>query len=94
MRLWTSTCWSNEAQAWQKALSLSISNSVPLISPTKAEEVRSIYACLYGFSGSAKGLAEFNIPVWSPLLQQLQNVVSAALIFLFLLGIRNQFKLA
>jgi hypothetical protein len=46
-----------------------------------------------GFSGVTQGSQQFNIPPWSPVIQVGQNVVSAILIFLFLLSIRNQFKI-
>ncbi len=77
------------ALKWLKALSLSIANSVPVFGGTRAEEARSIYACLY----PANEIGQFNIPAWSPIIQVIQNVLSAVLIFLLLLGIRNQFRI-
>jgi hypothetical protein len=79
---------------WLKALSLSISNAVPVIGSSRVEEIRAIYGCLYGSSHvSQGGAAQFDISGWSLILQTGQNVVSAALIFLVLLAIRNQFKI-
>ena len=87
-------CWANESAVGLKALSLSIANAVPVIGSSRPEEIRSIYACLYGVIGTLhKGCQQFNIPPWSPVIQVGQNVVSAILIFLFLLAIRNQFKI-
>ena len=90
---WRSLCWANESSVSWKALSLSIANALPVIGPSRPEEIRSIYACLYGVSGVTQGSQQFNIPPWSPVIQAGQNVVSAILIFLFLLAIRNQFKI-
>jgi hypothetical protein len=84
-------CWANESTVGLKALSLSIANAVPVIGSSRPEEIRSIYACLYGVV--TQGSQQFNIPPWSPVIQVGQNVVSAILIFLFLLAIRNQFKI-
>ena len=90
---WRLMCWANEFTVGLKALSLSIANAVPVIGSSRPEEIRSIYACLYGVSGVTQGSQQFNIPPWSPVIQVGQNVVSAILIFLFLLAIRNQFKI-
>jgi hypothetical protein len=90
---WQLMCWANESTVGLKALSLSIANAVPVIGSSRPEEIRSIYACLYGFSGVPQGSQQFNIPPWSPVIQVGQNVVSAILIFLFLLAIRNRFKI-
>ena len=90
---WRLMCWANRSTVGLKALSLSIANAVPVIGSSRPEEIRSIYACLYGVSGGTQGGQQFNIPPWSPMIQVGQNVVSAILIFLFLLAIRNQFKI-
>ena len=90
---WRSLCWANESSVGWKALSLSIANALPVIGPSRPEEIRSIYACLYGVPRVTQGSQQFDIPPWSPVIQVGQNVVSAILIFLFLLAIRNQFKI-
>ena len=90
---WRLMCWANESSVGLKALSLSIANAVPVIGSSRPEEIRTIYACLYGVSRVTQGSQQFNIPAWSPVIQVAQNVLSATLIFLFLLAIRNQFKI-
>jgi hypothetical protein len=72
-----------------KALTLSFGNALPVVASARGEETKAIYTCLYG---ADKG-GVFPIPTWSPFLQGAQNVLSAFLIFLFLLGVRNQFKI-
>jgi len=91
---WADAC-ENAAhtQKWLKAVSLSLSNAVPVIGSSRAEEIRAIYGCLYGSNGAHVGAAQFDISGWSPILQTGQSVLSAVLIFLFLLAIRNQFKI-
>ena len=49
---WRLMCWANRSTVGLKALSLSIANAVPVIGSSRPEEIRSIYACLYGVSGS------------------------------------------
>lgn len=51
---------------------------------------KAIYACLYGDADTG-GVSP--LPAWSPFLQVLQNLLSAVLIYLFLFGVRNQFKI-
>ena len=41
---------------------------VPVIGPSRPEEIRSIYACLYGVSGVTQGGQQFIIPPWSPVI--------------------------
>ena len=80
----------SHATLLSKALSLSFGNALPVVAATRGEETKAIYACLYG---AADGNGVFPIPGWSPFLQVLQNLLSAFLIFLFLLGVRNKFKI-
>ena len=66
-----------------KALTLSAANSLPLLGSSRGEVAADFYKCL----------ALPHVPAWSPLLQIGQTLWSAVLLFLFLLALRNQFKI-
>jgi hypothetical protein len=88
---WRAACPASiDATRLSKALSLSFNNALPLVAPARGEEIKAIYSCLYGDADS-KGV--YRIPALSPFLQVVQNLLSAFLIFLFLLGVRNQFRI-
>ena len=75
---------------WLKALYLSVKNALLFIGAGKSEEASAVYSCLYGVK---PGTTEPFIPISSAFIQIGQNVLSAVLIFLFLLAVRNQFKI-
>ncbi len=75
---------------WLKALYLSAKNALLFIGAGKSEEVSAVYSCLYGVK---PGTIEPFIPISSAFIQIGQNVLSGVLIFLFLLAVRNQFKI-
>jgi hypothetical protein len=62
----------------------SAANPLPLIGSSRGEVAREFYT---------KCLALPHAPAWSPLLQIWQTLWSAVLLFLFLLALRNQFKI-
>ena len=66
-----------------KALTLSAANALPLIGSSRSEMAREFYDCL----------ALPHAPAWSPILQMAETLWSTVLIFLFLLALRNQFKI-
>jgi hypothetical protein len=91
---WNETCEAAKAARWEKALTLSFSNAIVLGSP-RNHDINAIYACLYDWD-AAQSLPEgrrLPLPRWSTAIQIVQSLSSAVLIFLFLLGVRNQFKI-
>jgi uncharacterized protein YjbI with pentapeptide repeats len=81
---WGTACANDGAPKALKALTLSAANSLPLIGSSRGEVANQFYKeCL--------GLAP--IPAWSPMIQMTQTLWSTVLIFLFLLALRNQFKI-
>ena len=80
---WVSACADDGAPKVLKALTLSAANSLPLLGSSRGEVAADFYKCL----------ALPHVPAWSPLLQIGQTLWSAVLLFLFLLALRNQFKI-
>ncbi len=74
-----------------EAFALSIKNAFVLINWDRAQAARRTYGCLYGFSDTNKRFPY--VPGWTSFFSLLQNVLSAILIFLFLLALRNLLKL-
>ncbi len=81
---WASACADDEASKALKALTLSAANSLPLIGSSRGEVAREFYT---------ECLKLEHAPAWSPILQIWQTLWSAVLLFLFLLALRNQFKI-
>jgi hypothetical protein len=81
---WGSACTDDGASKALKALTLSAANSLPLIGSSRSEVAKEFYASC---------LALPHQPAWSPILQIWQTLWSAVLLFLFLLALRNQFKI-
>lgn len=83
------------------AFDLSIRNALLFVGQTSRDKLRQNYDCLYGANQSAaadpaggqSSDAPVAIPYFVALMGHLQNVISAVLIFLFLLGLRNHFKI-
>ncbi len=69
------------APQWLNALALAIKNALVFAGTDRKMEPQ--YACLYGDA----------VPVTSTFIQMGQTVWSAILIFLFLLAVRNRFKI-
>jgi hypothetical protein len=80
---WLSPCAGDGASKALKAATLSAANALPLIGSSRGEVAAEFYRCL--------DLP--HVPAWSPLLQIWQTLWSTLLIFLFLLALRNQFKI-
>ncbi len=81
---WGSACADDGASKALKALTLSAANALPLIGSSRSEVAREFYT---------ECLALPHAPAWSPILQIGQTLWSAVLLFLFLLALRNQFKI-
>ena len=81
---WGSACAGDGAYKALKAITLSFANALPLIGSSRSEVATEFYT---------KCLALPHAPAWSPLLQIWQTLWSAVLLFLFLLALRNQFKI-
>ncbi len=80
---WRVACAGDGASKALKALTLSAANALPLIGSSRGEVAREFYDCL----------ALPHAPAWSPILQMAETLWSTALIFLFLLALRNQIKI-
>ncbi len=81
---WGAACAGDGALKALKALTLSTANSLPLIGSSRSDIAKDFYTGCLKLS---------HTPAWSPILQIGQTVWSAVLIFLFLLALRNQFKI-
>jgi hypothetical protein len=81
---WGSACDGDGASKALKAATLSAANALPLIGSSRSEVATEFYT---------KCLALPHSPAWSPILQIWQTLWSAVLLFLFLLALRNQFKI-
>jgi hypothetical protein len=86
---WKGTC-ADGTPHWLKALYLSVKSALPVVSTLRPDEARSISACLYGL---APGNQDRAFPAVNAFIQLGQSLWSAVLIFLFLLAVRNQFKI-
>lgn len=73
---------------WLKSLLFSLKSAL-LFVPWDREQIRSAYACLYP---QLKG-PEVGAPTAHAFIQAAQSVWSALLIFLFILAVRNQFRI-
>jgi hypothetical protein len=89
---WQSACANSPAHVWERAASLSLSNSVPVIVSTRGEETRAFLACT-ARTAAPDGQPQVDSPLSLSALQFLQTLLSAALIFLFLLAVKNRFKI-
>jgi hypothetical protein len=74
--------------AWVEAAYLAIKNGLIFVGLGSETRIGQAHACLYGGN-----IQEPVFPSRISVLQLAQNLVSAPLIFLFLLGVRNQFKI-
>jgi hypothetical protein len=68
---------------WLKALIFSLKNAVLFVNWDR-EQIQAAYVCLYG---------QQTVPTTNALIQMGQSIWSGILIFLFLLAVRNQFKM-
>lgn len=82
-------------QAFGKALELSIHKALPLAGIASPEKLNQIYACLYGIRTDSALTERFTpvIPGWVYYPGMLQTLFSLVLIFLFLLALRNHFRI-
>jgi len=77
------------AAYWGKALLFALKNALLIVSWDFAQ-INSAYSCLYGveLQGSLNA-----VPAGNAVIQGVQSVFSAVVLFLLLLGVRNQFKI-
>jgi uncharacterized protein YjbI with pentapeptide repeats len=91
------SCIRGEGNPLLDALGLSLNKALPLSGIGSPEKLNQIYACLYGIHGGARGaLPERFTPVIPDLVYYLgmvQTLFSLVLIFLFLLALRNHFRI-
>ncbi len=80
---WLTACPVGGASKALKAITLAAANALPGIGSSRTEEAKAFYICA----------SLENVPAWSPIIQMGQTLWSAVLIFLFLLAVRNQFKI-
>jgi uncharacterized protein YjbI with pentapeptide repeats len=85
----TATCTDGSSPVWMKSAVFALKNSILFVNWDR-EQIRSAYACLYDQPASQ---ADLVVPTTNALIQVGQSVWSAVLIFLFLLAVRNQFKI-
>ena len=91
------SCIKGEGNPVWDALGLSLNKALPLSGIGSPEKLNQIYACLYGIHGGGRGaLPERFTPVIPDLVYYLgmvQTLFSLVLIFLFLLALRNHFRI-
>jgi hypothetical protein len=85
---WSSLCVDGSPY-WLKALVLALKNAILFVTWDR-EQIRSAYLCLYDLQPTS---ADQLVPTGNALIQAGQSVLSAILIFLFLLAVRNHFKI-
>ena len=79
---------------WSAALGLSIRKALPFAGIASSEKLNQIYACLYGVhDGIEPGRITPIIPDAVDYLGMVQLVLSLLLLFLFLLAVRNHFRI-
>jgi hypothetical protein len=92
-------CLAGPGGSWSAALGLSIRKALPFAGVASSEKLNQIYACLYGIHGNylpGASLPERFTPVIPDVvdfLGILQLLLSLVLIFLFLLAVRNHFRI-
>jgi hypothetical protein len=91
---WLAKCPGTNSYVWEKALTLSFGNAL-VFGSFRPLDVGAIYGCLYTISTGSQLSAGSQpiLPPWSTALQIGQGAWSAILLFLLLLGLRNQFRI-
>ncbi len=89
---------SGNSNAYQAAILLTLRNTIPFAGLGAPEKLNQIYRCLYGVEGAeTAGFPETRLPPHIPdrivFYNVLQAIISAVLIFLFLLAVRNHFRI-
>ena len=82
---WFQPCSGNDVPKALRAFIFSTANALPFIGSNCAEEARAFYTCV--------GVPLEQVSAWSPIIQMGQTLWSTVLIFLFLLAVRNQFRI-
>lgn len=85
---WSSPC-ADGSPHWLKALVLALKNAILFVTWDR-EQIRSAYLCLYDLQPTA---GDQLVPTGNALIQAGQSILSVVLIFLFLLAVRNHFKI-
>jgi hypothetical protein len=93
------TCVVGSGKAFSAAVGLSLRKALPFPGVGSAEKLHQIYACLYGIHGGAGAGGELParftpiIPDAVDYLGMLQTLLSLLLLFLFLMAVRNHFRI-
>ena len=80
---WLESCTGGNSSKMLRALTLSATNALPVIGSNRAEAAQEFYRCI----------SLTHATTWNTVIQITQTLCSAILIFLFLLAVRNQFKI-
>jgi Pentapeptide repeats (9 copies) len=89
---WQSPCPNSQAHAWERAANLALSNSVPVVFNARSEDTRAFLACTAPAATPGRP-PQLDSPLSLTALQLLQALLSATLIFLVLLAVKNRFKI-
>ena len=88
------------SDAVSAARALSLRNTIPFAGLGAPEKLNQVYRCLYGVEGAATAGPNFPLERLPPRIPDrvvvwgvLQTILSAVLIFLFLLAVRNHFRI-
>ena len=88
----TDGCVAGNSSATAEAFFLSLKNSLFFLGWESQDAARRVYGCLYGFDEGSPGPLALRVPLSISTTAIAQNVVSAFLLFLVLLAIRNILK--
>ena len=91
---------SEDSNAVNAAVALSLRNTIPFTGLGAPEKLNQVYRCLYGVEGAVTPGSDFPLERLPPRIPDriafysvLQTLISAVLIFLFLLAVRNHFRI-
>ena len=91
---------SADSNAVRAAVALSWRNTIPFAGLGAPEKLNQVYRCLFGVNVETAGLPDHLIARMPPRIPDriafygvLQTVISAVLLFLFLLAVRNHFRI-
>jgi uncharacterized protein YjbI with pentapeptide repeats len=85
-------CITGESGATAEAFFLSLKNSLFFIGWESPDAARRVYSCLYGFENGVAGEQMLRVPLTVSSTAIVQNLLSAFLIFLTILALRNVLK--
>jgi hypothetical protein len=97
LREWGDACPGGNGAKWEHAASLALTSGIPLLGSGRSQEATAFYTCVRPGQNqlalTTAGAAAVSVPLLGTLLQVVHMLISAAFIFLFLLAVKNRFKI-